>query len=120
MKTIILEIVRKIKRVLKKQHLLPVYPIDILMEIKNNPLEDSGLCYSIASTSRKFKVCNAKQYIKKFDKDIAIDNFGGKDRLYWWEIGIWDTGRLDFLNFLIKENKTNKIDLRKALLKIKI
>lgn len=117
---IIMEIVRRIKRLLKKRRLLPVYPIDILMEIKNNPLKDSGLCYSIASTSRQFKVCNAILYTKKFDKDIAIDNFGGRDKLYWWEIGIWNTGRLDFLNFLIEENKNNKIDLRKALLKTKI
>lgn len=110
---LIIEIVRRIKRLLKRHHLLPVYPIDILMEIKNNPLEDSGLCYAIASTSRKFKICNEKHHIKKFDKDIAV-NFGGKDTLFWWKPGIWNTGRLDFLNFLIEENKNNKIDLRKG------
>lgn len=114
---LIMEIVRRIKRLLKMHHLLPIYPIDILMEIKNNLSDTSGLCHGIILAEKKFNLHEdiyTQQYIKNFDIDIAIHNFGGRDKLYWWEPDIWYTGRLDFLNFLIEENKNNKIDLRKA------
>lgn len=122
MKTIITKIIRKIKRVLKRHHLLPVYPIDILIEAKQNFAYVSGICSALKYAAQYFKfydVAEYAPYIEKLDRNIAIQNFNGDDRkdtLYWWKPGIWRTGRLDFLNFLIEENKNNKIDLRKITL----
>lgn len=111
---LIIEIVRRIKRSLKRHHLLPIYPIDILMEIKNNHSDARSLCHGITLAELNFNIYRefTVHHIKKFDRNIAIHNFGGEKKWYWWEPGIWHTGRLDFLNFLIEENKDNKIDLR--------
>lgn len=102
-------------RFLKTLHLLPVYPIDLLIEAKRSFLWTSGLCSAIDLSAAFFNLHGAEtytHYIEKYDRNIAIQNFNGEYHPYWWEVGIWNTGRLDFLNFLIKENKTNKIDLR--------
>lgn len=103
-------------RILKKLHLLPVYPIDILIEVKRSYLWTTGLCSAIELSAASFNLHGAESYthyIEKYDRNIAIKNFGARKASYWWMPCDWDTGRLDFLNFLIEENKDNKIDLRK-------
>lgn len=102
-------------RFLKTIHLLPVYPIDLLIEVKRSFLWTTGLCSAIELSAAFFNLHGAESYthyIKKYDRNIAIQNFGARKESYWWPSCVWNTGRLDFLNFLIKENKTNKIDLR--------
>lgn len=114
---IIIEIVRMVKIILKMAHLLPVYPIDLLIRVKRSYLWANGLCSAINLSAQFFNLHSAKsciQHIEKYDRNIAIQNFNGGYDSYWWEEGIWNTGRLDFLNFLIEENKNNKIDLRKV------
>lgn len=113
---LIIEIIRGLKIILKILHILPVYPIDLLIKAKRSYSWTSGLCSAIELSAMFFNLHNAKnctQHIEKFDKMIAIQNFNGDNYPYWWEPDIWYTGRLDFLNFLIEENKDNKIDLRK-------
>lgn len=116
---LIIEIVRMLKIILKRLHLLPVYPIDLLIKAKKSYLWNYGLCHAIRMSARFFNFNYADddyhQYIKKFDIEIAKQKFEATVGYYWWKPGVWDTGRLDFLNFLIEENKNNKIDLRKGL-----
>lgn len=116
---LIIGIFRMVKNILKMVHLLPVYPIDLLIKAKRSYLRARGLCPAIKLSADFFNLHSAKscaQYIEKLDIDIAIQKFGAKNEpsWYWWEPEIWNTGRLDFLNFLIEENKNNKIDLRKV------
>ena len=81
--------------------------------------KDYGLCYAIFraflhygitidghySTIRNifplFEVENATQFKVHFDRD------------YWWNKGVWNTGRSDFLDWLIEQYKDDKTDLRK-------
>lgn len=114
---LIIEIVRGLKIILKILHILPVYPIDLLIKAKRSYLWCSGLCSAINLSASFFNLHGAKtctQHIEKFDRNIAIQNFNGEYKSYWWEEGNWNTGRLDFLDFLIEENKHNKTDLRKV------
>lgn len=84
---LIIEIIRRIKRLLKRHHLLPIYPIDILMEIKNNHSDARSLCHGITLAERKFNISQTTpiitiHHIKKFNRDIAIHNFGGEKKWY--------------------------------------
>ena len=52
-------------------------------------------------------------YFPKFIRQNALNFVGSKNSLWWWEYDVWDTGRMDFLNWLIGQYKDDKTNLRK-------
>ena len=82
-------------------------------------LKRAGLCSSIEEALRDYGVYSGVVHpclvecFPKFRREDAI-NFGAhKLDSWWWDYNGWDTGRMDFLNWLIEEYKDDKTNLRK-------
>ena len=93
---------------------LPVTRKEVLKRAKK--LKRAGLCFSIDRALIDYGIYLNVSYhslFPKFRREEAL-NFGGrKDSLGWWEYDVWDTGRMDFLDWLIKEYEDDKTNLRK-------
>ena len=95
---------------------LPVTRKEVLKRAKK--LKRVGLCSSIAEALRNYGVYSNvphlfTEYFPKFREEEAL-NFGAEWKLgWWWEPDVWNTGRMDFLDWLIEEYKDDKTDLRK-------
>lgn len=105
-----------IKIELKKRFNRPIYRVDVLRYAKHKYINYSGLCICLHFTIRKlldfdslFKVSDV---IPLFDRPFAISFNASVDGAFWWKPGKWDTGRMDFLDYLIKKYKDDKEDLR--------
>jgi len=97
---------------------LPVTRKEVLQRAKKYQNQTFGLCMAI-----KYACFD---YHLKWDPDIIIPKFTNENALkfgasesnagrleYWWKFGVWNTGRLDFLDWLIEEYKDDKTNLRK-------
>lgn len=90
--------------------------------------QSSGLCYAIkrallyygynihytcASDVKdilQIPLYDVKEAVK-FNADIRHGARTG----FWWTIGVWNKGRLDYLNWLINQYKNDKTDLKEYL-----
>jgi hypothetical protein len=76
----------------------------------------SGLCkvlrYSIAFFGHYIPTIVMHRYLPLFTFENA-KKFGanGDKRWYWWKPYEWDTGRLDFLNWLIEQYRDDDTNL---------
>ena len=52
-------------------------------------------------------------YFPKFRREVAFKFGANKSNDWWWEYDVWDTGRMDFLDWLIDQYKDDKTNLRK-------
>lgn len=98
----------------------PIYRVDILRYVKY--IEHCwGLCHSINSA---LVYCNVDvtaisidAYISRFFplfKRKYAEPFNAQPlAVFWWPLGDWTGGRMDFLNWLIDQYKDDKTDLRK-------
>lgn len=95
---------------------LPVTRKEVLKRAKK--LKRPGLCFSIDEALRDYGINLDYPFMKlfpKFEREEAL-NFGAeKEDAWWWEHDVWDTGRMDFLNWLIEEYKDDKTNLRKII-----
>lgn len=105
-----------IKIELKKTFNRPIYRVDVLRYAKHNSVNFSGLCACLHFSVRKlldfdgfFKVSDV---FPRFARPFAIFFNANVDGPFWWKPGKWDTGRMDFLDYLIKLYKDDKEDLR--------
>ena len=95
---------------------LPVTRKEVLKRARKYKSK-AGLCFAIDNALRDYNI-NATDYIDLFDvfphfnNNNAILLFGAKDGGYWWDKHIWNTGRMAFLNWLIKQYKDDKTNLR--------
>lgn len=110
---------KTLKRIVNNFLYLPVTRVEVLKHAKelqgthqysglcwllNKALEDYGLWWADPLTTfPEFKFENARHF-------GAYTEYG-----YWWEEGRWDTGRLDFLNWLIQEYKDDRMNIRKLI-----
>lgn len=105
-------------------HNKPIYRVDILRAVKYDyfGLRGGGICTSI---TKIFRVCfnknsslrcmdcmEAKKIFPKLSRSNAHDFHSEDDGLYWWEYGDWRGGRMQFLDWLIKEYIDDKENLR--------
>lgn len=110
---------------LKLLHNEPIYRVDILRAVKYNyrGLRGDGICTSISrmcrihlkqnSSLRCMEYTEAKELFPKLSRSNANDfRLDYDDKGYWWECGDWKGGRMQFLDWLIKEYKDNKENLR--------
>lgn len=119
MKNYIKNILKSIKIfILKFLYLNPIYRIDILEYVKNHHEEYYGICEGIEDACCKFQLgspYSSRLIIPKlslrYAKNFSIREKATEDG-FWWKPNNWDTGRLDFLNWLINEYKDDKTDLR--------
>jgi len=93
---------------------LPVTRKEVLERAKK--VQKTGICYSIIDAFEDYGIPKhyyLSVYFPKFVKRNAL-NFGAdRLRIYWWKPDVWDTGRMDFLDWLIEEYKDDKTNLRK-------
>ena len=107
---------------IKKTFNLPIYRKDVLQYVKithKKYIYSVGLCKTIADALFWFNIYvdlynNIKDYFPKFGDNINKFN-GDNNFAYWWTPVTWNTGRLDYLNWLINEYKDDKTNLRKLL-----
>ena len=55
-----------------------------------------------------------------FDVKNAIRFGANKYSAYWWDPGIWNTGRKDFLNWLIERYKDDTTNLKKEVRRLRL
>ena len=102
--------------------------LDILQNAKKYHSNYRGLCQAIASSA----------YVLLYDEEnkgeayyyypnegpqkiiplLTKNNakpFGAVGLAYWWREYVWDTGRLDFLNWLIEQYKDDTEDITEDL-----
>lgn len=96
---------------------LPVTRKEVLLRAKK--LKRGGLCHSIEKALKDYGIYSSlfytylTIYFPKFRREVAFKFGAHKTNSWWWEYGVWDTGRMDFLNWLIKEYEDDKTNLRK-------
>lgn len=105
-----------IKIELKKTFNRPIYRVDVLRYAKHKSESFTGLCTCLNFSVRKlldfdrfFKVSDV---FPLFDRSFVILFNANVDGMFWWKPGKWDTGRMDFLDYLIKQYEDDKEDLR--------
>ena len=91
---------------------LPVTRKEVLLRAKK--LKRAGLCFSIDRALIDYGVYTGvvSQCFPKFRREEALKFGADKEDDWWWEPYIWDTGRMDFLDWLIKEYEDDKTNLR--------
>lgn len=109
---------RKIKRVLSKLKILDcsVTRVDVLRKAKSCKKE--GLCLAIRHALVYYDLpsltlADLSEIFPLFTRENAKRFDGDPFHLYWWPIYEWNTGRMDFLNWLIEQYKNDNTDLRK-------
>lgn len=120
-----MNIVREIQKLLFPKTLKCVYKKDILeyalKHHTHNSINYGGLCITIDRALRHYglNLCftptiiifplfnhnNARKFNSNTDENSIL--------AYWWPKGIWDTGRLDFLKWLLEQYKDDKTNLKK-------
>lgn len=92
----------------------PLYRVDILRCVKYIE-RHSGLCSSLyfALTHCNVSINTATYPFPLMDRKNAVPFNAQSFTAYWWPIGDWTGGRMDFLNWLIDQYKDDKTDLRK-------
>ena len=94
---------------------LPVTRKEVLERAKK--LKKAGLCFAIDEALRDYGINLhhpfSTTYFPKFRKEMAFKFGANKLDSWWWPPRIWDTGRMDFINWLIDQYKDDKTDLRK-------
>ena len=99
--------------VISKLFNLPVTRKEVLLRAKE--LQKAGICDSIYAALDDYSIprTSLHVYFPKFIRQNALNFVGSKNSLWWWEYDVWDTGRMDFLNWLIGQYKDDKTNLRK-------
>ena len=102
----------------KKLFHLPIYRVDILKyALKHKEYHKFGICNAIQRTLcdvgifPEFFYCEKTKFFPELVYDKAV-RFGASGIMYWWPEGDWDSGRADFLKWLIEYYKYDKKDLR--------
>ena len=93
---------------------LPVTRKEVLKRAKK--LKRAGLCFSIDRALIDYGIYLNVSYhylFPKFRREVALNFGANKSDDWWWECGVWNTGRMDFLNWLIDQYKDDKTNLRK-------
>ena len=94
---------------------IPVTRKEVLKRAKK--LKIAGLCFSIDEALRDYGIWVPYQlltvYFHQFRREVALNFGANKFYSWWWESNVWDTGRMDFLNWLIDQYKDDKTNLRK-------
>ena len=106
---------KTLKRKVKNLLHLPVTRVEVLEYAKElqSTHQYPGLCALLDDALLAYNIYTFNSTIfPKFKEDYAIP-FGASYHGYWWECGRWDTGRLDFLNWLIQQYKNDRTNIRK-------
>ena len=104
-----------LKRKVKNFLHLPVTRVEVLEHAKElqSTCQYPGLCLLLNNALDHYNIWPFPSTIfPKFKVEYA-KHFGASYRGYWWERDRWDTGRLDFLNWLIQQYKNDRTNIRK-------
>ena len=97
--------------------------IEVLEKAKNFKFDSFGLCHAICTALLFYNLPSCGS----FDIELLFPLFRRKNAYrfganirnpYWWPPGKWDTGREDFLNWLIKKYKYDTTDLKELTKKL--
>ena len=103
---------------LKKLFHLPIYRIDVLKAVRENHSRHLCLCSAIAYALRPltglYPCSEFIQYYFPLFGGKEVFDFGAHTNYvgnYWWPVGDWSAGRLDYLDWLIEQYKNDKTDI---------
>lgn len=109
-----MNIIRKIQKRWFPKTLKCVYRKDILeYALKHN--HNKGVCHALLSSLERYGLRpNIQRYLSLVNFSNAM-KFKAEYRGdgYWWPHGEWNTGRLDFLKWLLEKYKNDKTNLKK-------
>ena len=102
---------RKVKNILH----LPVTRVEVLEYAKElqSTHQYPGLCALLKDALEYYEIWSFNFIIFPKFKEEYAKHFGASYHGYWWERDRWDTGRLDFLNWLIQQYKNDRTNIRK-------
>jgi hypothetical protein len=84
----------------------PIYREEILTEYKEYVVE------KLNTEDKPAYIGLDQNLFPLFTRENAKP-FGASDTgTYWWPLGIWNTGRMDFLNWLIEQYQNDETDIR--------
>ena len=93
----------------------PVTRKEVLKRAKK--FKGRSLCFSISHTLNEYDILHSFNHLyalfPKFIKRNALPFGANRFSEWWWDEFVWETGRMDFLDWLIEEYKDDKTDLRK-------
>lgn len=110
-----MNIIKQIQKYLFPKTLKCVYRKDILEYALKYNNKAKGVCFALwDSLSHYGMVHNITLYLplanlnyaRRFGANVTYDG-------YWWPKGEWNTGRLDFLKWLLEQYKDDKTNLKK-------
>ena len=98
---------------------LPITRVEVLKlakaKVERNPKEYPGLCILLENTiNMNYNIwLKDPRWVFPLYNPMYAKLFGATTDIgFWWERDEWDTGRLDFLNWLIEQYKDDKTDIR--------
>lgn len=109
-----MNIIKQIQKYLFPKTLKCVYRKDILEYALKHKHNTKGVCFALwDSLSHYGIVNNINLYLPLANLNNA-KRFGAKLRNdgYWWPKGEWNTGRFDFLKWLLEQYKNDKTNLK--------
>ena len=103
----------------------PITRKEVLEYAKNHYSHCNGLCIAINMALFHYGINidkSSKIYLlfPLFDVKNAIQFGADEDNAYWWESGIWNTGREDFLDWLIERYKDDTTNLKKEVRRLRL
>lgn len=120
-----MNIIREIQKRWFPKKLKCVYRKDVLEYVLKHHKyiygkNHGGLCISIYNALQHYGINGYLRKLKTFiplfiNKNAVLFRatyHNDINMVYWWEEGVWDTGRLDFLKWLIKQYKDDKTNLK--------
>ena len=116
----------KLKIYLKNKFNRPIYRKDIIEVALQDwdGMHKFGLCNALDHAMSKFDMpyvghSGTKEFFPLFTLTNAV-RFGAQPefRMYWWPEGDWTKGRIEFLEWMKKQYKDDKTDLRKLYHKL--
>lgn len=109
---------KTLKRIVKNFLHLPVTRVEVLKHAKE--LQDThqypGLCWLLNDALSHYEIWPFLSTIfPKFHVKYArqFGAYADAEYGYWWDRDAWDTGRLEYLDWLINEYKDDETNIRR-------
>lgn len=97
--------------------------VEVLKKAKDFKSDSFGLCYAICAALSFYNIPSCGSFgmellFPLFRREKAYRFGASICSPYWWPAGKWDTGREDFLNWLIEKYKYDTTDLKELVKKL--
>lgn len=94
---------------------ITLYRVDVLKYALEH--KKDGLCSTLGCALIHFDTVtsNPKILFPLFTHENAVKVANAQNWVYWWPKDIWDTGREEFLKWMIEQYKDDKTNIKRNL-----